>query len=288
MRVSYESSVGQRARATPQIVAPLPVQTSSARIVKTIILAGGLGSRLQEFTTLVPKPMVEVGGRPLLWHIMKIYTQFGYGEFCIALGYKGQVIKDYFVNYHCLNHNLTVRTKTREVIAHNGDIEDWHVHLIDTGLDTQTGGRVKRLAPILRNEPFMLTYGDGVANVNIEQLIRFHRDHGKLATVTVVRPPGRFGMVRVNGGEVATFVEKPQTSEHTVGGGFFVLEPQVLDYIDNDTTAFEESPLEQLARDGQLMAYRHDGFWQCMDTFRDQTLLNELWRDGDPPWRVWC
>ncbi len=255
--------------------------------MKTVVLAGGLGSRLQEFTTLIPKPMVEIGSRPLLWHIMKCYARYGFREFCVALGYKGHVIKDYFVNYHLHRHDVTVNTKTRDLVIHNGDIEDWCVHLVDTGLDTQTGGRVRRLASLIGRERFMLTYGDGVADLNIDRLLTFHESHDKLATVTAVRPPSRFGALDLEEDQVTTFAEKPRSAEAWVNGGFFVFEPRVLDYIDGDDTALENEPLERLAADDQLMAYRHDGFWQCMDTLRDQSTLNKLWLDGSPPWRNW-
>ncbi len=255
--------------------------------MKTVILAGGLGTRLAEETEVTPKPMVEIGGSPILWHIMKIYSSFGFREFLFALGYKGEVIKNYFLNYQYIVSDFTIGFRKGNIDLHDGARDDWLVHLIDTGADTQTGGRLKRLAPRLEDETFMATYGDGVADVDLRQLLEFHRSHGKLATVTAVRPPARFGGLSFNGDYVADFVEKPQIGEGWINGGFFVLEPEVLDYIDGDDTAFEREPLERLANDEQLVAHRHDGFWQCMDTLRDVRLLESLWQSGDVPWKVW-
>lgn len=255
--------------------------------MRVVILAGGLGSRLQEETELVPKPMVPVGKHPLLWHIMKIYSHYGFNDFVIALGYKGEVIKDYFLKYREHSSSLTIALKSGKVDLREGECEDWMVHLLDTGIETMTGGRVKRAAKFLANERFLLTYGDGVANVDIEALLSFHRKHGKLATVTAVRPPARFGGLRFNGDNVVHFEEKSQIDEGWINGGFFVLEPGVVDYISDDETIFERSPLERLAAEGQLMAYRHNGFWQCMDTLRDRRLLEQLWEDGEAPWKVW-
>lgn len=251
------------------------------------ILAGGLGTRLQEETTVRPKPMVEIGERPILWHIMKIYAAHGFKEFVIALGYKGEVIKDYFLNYRYRASSLTIHLNSGEVIVRDGDCEDWTVHLLDTGLHTQTGGRIKRVAQFIGNEAFMLTYGDGVANIDINRLLAFHRGHGRLVTVTAVRPPARFGGIMFDGDLVARFEEKPQIGEGWINGGFFVLEPGVADYIKGDDTIFEREPLEGLARDRQLVAYRHDGFWQCMDTLRDVRLLETLWQSGQAPWKIW-
>jgi len=256
--------------------------------MKTVILAGGLGSRLAEETDATPKPMVGIGGSPMLWHIMKIYSTFGFNEFVLALGYKGETIKNYFLNYHYLASDFTIGFREGKIDLHDGEREDWLVHLIDTGLHTQTGGRLKRLAPHLRDGTFMLTYGDGVADVDLDELLAFHRSHGKLATVTAVRPPARFGGLSFNGNFVADFVEKPQIGEGWINGGFFVLEPEVLDYIDGDDTAFEREPLERLADEEQLVAHRHDGFWQCMDTLRDVRMLESLWRSDDVPWKVWA
>jgi len=255
--------------------------------MKVAILAGGLGSRLAEETEVKPKPMVEIGGRPMLWHIMKIYTAYGLNEFVIALGYKGEYIKRWAVDYAALEDDFTVDVHDSQVRRHGREGEHWVISLVDTGLKTQTGGRVKRLREHLGNGTFMLTWGDGVSNLDIKELLRFHRSHGRLATITAVRPPARFGHIELEGERVAEFSEKPQASEGWINGAFFVLEPAVLDLIDDDMTHFEREPLERLAADGELMAYRHDGFWQCMDTIRDRVLLEELWNAGDPPWKVW-
>ncbi len=255
--------------------------------MKVIILAGGLGTRLAEETEIKPKPMVEIGGRPILWHIMKIYATQGFREFVVALGYKGDDIKNYFLNYYYLRNDVTIHVANGYREVHNGGREDWIVHLIDTGLATQTGGRIKRLASWVGRETFAMTYGDGVADVDIQEVVAFHRKHGKLATVTAVRPPARFGGLSFDGDLVTRFVEKPQIGEGWINGGFFVLEPGVLDYIEGDDTLFEREPLERLAEDGQLVAYRHERFWQGMDTLRDVRLLESLWRAGNAPWKVW-
>jgi glucose-1-phosphate cytidylyltransferase len=255
--------------------------------MKVAILAGGVGSRLSEETQVKPKPMVEIGGKPILWHIMKYYANYGYSDFVIALGYKGEVIKKYMVDYADLNSHLTVNLKTGEVKKNGGYGPDWTVDLVDTGISTLTGGRIKRLAPFLGKETFMLTWGDGVSNVNLNKLLDFHRSHGKFATMTAVRPPARFGHMEFEGDQVVEFSEKPQTKAGWINGAFFVLEPQIFDYIEGDETQWERTPLEQLARDGQLMAYRHTSFWQCMDTLRDKVLLEELWQQGDAPWKTW-
>lgn len=254
--------------------------------MKVVILCGGLGTRLREETELRPKPMVEIGGQPILWHIMQGYASYGFKEFILPLGYKGEVIKRYFLDYYHLHRNLTVSLAAQAVTAHDGKREDWLVHLLDTGLQTQTGGRVKRLAPWISGETFMMTYGDGVADINIEELVAFHRKQRKLATVTAVRPPSRFGGLSFNGDLVTDFSEKPQIGEGWINGGFFVLEPGVLDYIEGEDTIFEQEPLERLAKDGQLTAYRHNSFWQCMDTLRDVRLLESLWASGRTPWQV--
>jgi glucose-1-phosphate cytidylyltransferase len=254
--------------------------------VKVAILAGGLGSRLAEETEIRPKPMVEIGNMPILWHIMKYYGHFGYDDFVIALGYKGEVIKKYVVDYASLTGDLTVRLARGEVRAHEIERDDWTVTLVDTGQSTATGGRVKRLREHLGNEPFMLTWGDGVSTVDLHGLLEFHRSHGKLATITAVRPPARFGHLQLDGDRITEFSEKPQVGEGWINGAFFVLEPEVMDYIEGDDTQFEREPLEQLAKDGQLMAYKHHGFWQCMDTIRDRKLLESLWATN-PPWKVW-
>ena len=255
--------------------------------MKVAILAGGLGTRISEETENKPKPMVEIGGQPILWHIMMHYHQYGFRDFCIALGYKGPVIKKYMVDYCALNSNLTVGLRNGEVRTHDGYLLDWTVDLIDTGLMTNTGGRIKRLAPYIDNETFMLTWGDGVSNINLHDLLAFHRSHGKLATLTAVRPPARFGHLELDGEQIVEFSEKPQTKEGWINGAFFVLEPEILDYIDGDKTQWEKEPLERLARDGQLMAYKHNGFWQCMDTLRDKRRLENLWANGKAPWKTW-
>lgn len=254
--------------------------------MKTVILAGGLGTRLSEETVLKPKPMVEIGGKPIIWHIMNIYGAYGFREFMVALGYKGEIIKEYFLNYYLLQSDLTVNLKTGEATARNGAVRDWVVHLLDTGTNSMTGGRLYRLRDRLNKETFMLTYGDGVCNVDIAKLVDFHKSHGKIATVTAVRPTARFGGMQFDGDKVSDFKEKPQTGEGWINGGFFVFEPEVLSYLDNDDNVLEGKPLENLARDGQLMAYKHEGFWQCMDTIRDKSHLEELWQEN-PPWKVW-
>ena len=255
--------------------------------MKVVILAGGLGTRLSEETLLKPKPMVEIGDRPILWHIMKSYAAHGFNEFVVALGYKSESIKDYFVNYRYRAGNLTVRLGSGEITVHQSESEDWTVHLLDTGHDTQTGGRVKRAAKFVGTEPFMLTYGDGVCNVNIRDLLDCHRKHKKLAVVTAVRPPARFGSMAMEGEKVVRFEEKPQLGEGFINGGFFVLDPAVADYVADDSIIWEREPMERLAADGELVAHKHDGFWQCMDTLRDVRLLESLWQSGKAPWKVW-
>jgi glucose-1-phosphate cytidylyltransferase len=255
--------------------------------MKVAILAGGLGTRLAEETDVKPKPMVEIGGRPILWHIMMLYAHSGFVNFAIALGYKGEVIKKYMVDYCALSSNLTVNLKTGGVAVHDGEKPDWTVELIDTGMRTQTGGRIKRLKPYMGSQTFMLTWGDGVSDINLADLLAFHRSHGKLATLTAVRPPARYGHLQLDGDVVSEFSEKPQTREGWINGAFFVLEPGVFDYIEGDETQWEKEPLEGLARDGQLMAYRHTSFWQCMDTLREKYILQKLWDSGKAPWAVW-
>lgn len=255
--------------------------------MRVVILAGGFGTRLQEETAVKPKPMVEIGGQPVLWHIMSIYAAYGFKEFVVALGYKGEVIKNYFLNYYHLRNGMSIHLGSGRVDVHNGACEDWLVHLVDTGLHTQTGGRIKRLMPWVSDGTFMLTYGDGVANIDLPELIVLHKRHRKLATVTAVRPPARFGGMGFNGDIVESFKEKPYSAEGWINGGFFVLEPEVLDYIDGDEAIFEREPLERLAQDGQLVAYRHEGFWQCMDALRDVRLLEGLWESGKAPWKLW-
>lgn len=256
--------------------------------MKVVILAGGLGTRLSEETEVRPKPMVEIGGRPILWHIVQIYAHQGFREFAVALGYKGEQIKRFFVEYRHLSSNMTVAVREGDVQIHEDAVaDDWVVHLVDTGHDTQTGGRVRRLAPLLGDEPFMLTYGDGVADVDLKKLLAFHRAHGKLATITAVRPPARFGGLLFDGDRIAEFQEKPQIGEGWINGGFMVLEPGVQRYLGSDAAVLEVDGLQALARDGQLMAYRHEGFWQCMDTLREVRTLQKLWADGTAPWKVW-
>ena len=257
--------------------------------MKCVILAGGLGSRLSEETIARPKPMIEIGGKPMLWHIMNIFSCHGITEFIIALGYRAEVVKEYFLNFYALNNDLTLDLATGGTRIHDGRQPRWKVHLVDTGLNTQTGGRVKRIEKWLENDStFMLTYGDGVSDVDIHALMRFHRAHGKLATVTAVRPPARFGGLAFDGTRVAEFTEKPQVGEGWINGGFFVLERDAIRYIDGDETLWERDPLERLAADGQLHAYVHDGFWQPMDTLRDRKLLEELWAGGAAPWKRWA
>lgn len=255
--------------------------------MKVVILAGGLGSRLAEETEIKPKPMVEIGERPILWHIMKHYAHYGLNEFFIALGYKGEEIKRYFLNYFNLNGSMTVNLATGLVEPQDKECEKWIVHLIDTGLGTLTGGRIKRLESLLRDEPFMVTYGDGVSDIDVNSLLDFHRAHGKIATVTAVRPPARFGGLIFDGDLVADFTEKSQIGEGWINGGFLVCEPAVFGYLSGDGSSLEADALERLAADQQLVAYRHEGFWQCMDTMRDMRLLETLWRSGNPPWKVW-
>ncbi len=255
--------------------------------MKVAILAGGLGTRLAEETEIRPKPMVEIGNKPILWHIMKIYAHYGLKEFVIALGYKGEHIKKYMVDCCSLTSNLTINLKSGQIVRHEGNDMDWTVQLIDTGIKTQTGGRIKRLASFIGDETFMLTWGDGVADINLDKLIAFHRSHGKLATLTAVRPPARYGHLELDGDRIAEFSEKPQTGEGWINGAFFVLEPGVFDYIDGDPTQWEKEPLENLARDGQLMAYKHTSFWQCMDTLREKHILENYWNSGSAPWKIW-
>jgi glucose-1-phosphate cytidylyltransferase len=254
---------------------------------KVCILAGGLGTRLSEETVVKPKPMVEIGGHPVLWHIMKLYSTHGFNDFVVALGYKGEYIKDYFVQYATRASDLSVDLATGAVKASNSRAEPWRVDLVETGLETHTGGRVKRLCEHVGDGIFMMTYGDGVADVDLTKLLAFHRSHGKLATVTAVIPPARFGALSFQGDCVECFQEKPIGGDGWINGGFFVLDARVVKYIDCDDVPFEQDPLRRLARDGQLMGYKHSGFWHCMDTLRDVRTLNDMWMNGAAPWDVW-
>jgi len=256
--------------------------------MKVVILAGGFGTRLSEETELKPKPMIEIGGRPILWHIMKLYSHFGFNDFVICLGYKGYVIKEYFLNYFVHMSDITVDLSCGSTEIHNTYSDPWKVTLVDTGLITMTGGRIKRVKEYINNETFMMTYGDGVGDVDIRALLDFHKKHGKLATVTAVQPSGRFGSLSIeNDGTVGSFIEKPAGDGSWINGGFFVLEPQVMEYISNDETVWEREPLENLAKDSKLTAYRHSGFWKPMDTLRDKNELEKLWTSNRAPWRLW-
>jgi glucose-1-phosphate cytidylyltransferase len=255
--------------------------------MKAVILAGGYGTRISEETHLKPKPMVEIGNRPILWHILKIYSHAGINDFIICCGYKGYVIKEYFANYFLHNSDVTFDLSDNSLEVHHKAAEPWKVTLVDTGEDTQTGGRLKRVKPYLGSESFCFTYGDGVSDVDIPALVDFHRRHGKLVTVTAVQPPGRFGALDLEGEAVRAFQEKPKGDGSWISGGFFVLEPAVADRIEGDATNFEKTTLEALAAEGQIMARRHRGFWQPMDTLRDKQLLDELWRTGKAPWKKW-
>jgi glucose-1-phosphate cytidylyltransferase len=255
--------------------------------MKAIILAGGRGTRLAEETTVRPKPMVEIGGRPILWHIMKIYASHGYKDFVVACGYKGELIKQYFSNFLVHNDDYTIDLKSGSQQVINKSGIDWRVTLIDTGLDTMTGGRLRRLKDVVGDATFMATYGDGVGNVDVTALVAFHKRHGKMATVTAVRPPARFGELQFQGDAVASFSEKPQTEAGWINGGYFVFEPGIFDYLADDSSVLEREPMERLARDGQLIAFRHPGFWQPMDTLREKELLEQLWASGKAPWKTW-
>jgi glucose-1-phosphate cytidylyltransferase len=256
--------------------------------MKTVILAGGLGTRISEESHLKPKPMIEIGGRPILWHIMKLFSQYGFNDFVICLGYRGYVIKEYFANYVLHNADLTVNLATGETKYHATNHEPWSVTLVDTGPETLTGGRLKRVAKYLDpDEPFFFTYGDGLADVDLRKLADFHRAHGRQATVTAVAPPGRYGALELKDGQVRRFIEKPPGDNGLINGGFFVLQPEVVGRIAGDSTSWEVEPLESLAADGELMAYRHDGFWAAMDTLRDKNHLEALWASGAAPWRIW-
>jgi len=254
--------------------------------MKVVILAGGFGTRLSEYTETIPKPMVTIGGRPILWHIMRSYAHFGHKEFYLALGYKADVIKSYFLNYRPLNSNFTVDLSTGDVHTDQKDDTDWRVTLVDTGIDSMTGGRLKRLKSYVGSEPFMLTYGDGVADVDIEELLDFHNAHGKMVTVSAVHPGARFGELEIEENQVISFREKPQTLHGWINGGYFVVEPEFIDLIEDDMTILEREPLEKVAAMGELIAYHHRGYWQCMDTKRDRDNLEALWNSGKAPWKV--
>lgn len=255
--------------------------------MRVAILAGGFGTRLAEETDLKPKPMVEIGGYPILWHIMKRYACFGFRDFVIPTGYKGDAIKRFFLDYNSLHGTLSVELANGKVTVHETTSEDWMVHVVDTGINTKTGGRVKRLQSWLQNGTFMLTYGDGLCDIDFNELLRFHRSHGRIGTVTAVRPPARFGGLIFDGDLVSDFTEKPQVGEGWINGGFMILEPSIFDYLEGDETSLEADVLDRLAADRQLAAYRHDRFWQCMDTLRDVRLLESLWQDGSAPWKSW-
>jgi glucose-1-phosphate cytidylyltransferase len=252
--------------------------------MKVIILSGGFGTRLSEYTESIPKPMVTIGGRPILWHIMQTYAKYGCTDFYLALGYKAQIVKEYFLNYHNLNSDFTVDISTGKIDTHHIQKVDWKVTLVDTGLNSMTGGRVKKMQPFIGNEAFLLTYGDGVANIDVKALIDFHKSHGKMVTVSAVHPAARFGELGLEGSRVASFSEKPQTTKGWINGGYFVIEPEFFDLIEGDETILEKGPLEKAASLGELMAYKHEGFWQCMDTKRDRDLLESLWESNANMW----
>ena len=254
--------------------------------MKVIILAGGFGTRLSEYTQTIPKPMVSIGGRPILWHIMNSYAKYGHSDFYLALGYKAELIKEYFLNYKSLNSDFTIDLESGKVSAHQNDSVNWKVTLVDTGLNSMTGGRVKRMRDFIGEEPFLLTYGDGVADINISSLIDFHKSHGKMVTISAVRPNARFGEIQMEGNKVISFQEKPQTTKSWINGGYFIIEPEFFELIENDNTILERDPLEKAVSIGELMAYHHDGYWQCMDTKRDRDSLEELWVSDKAPWKV--
>ncbi|WP_343689596.1 glucose-1-phosphate cytidylyltransferase [Chitinophaga sp.] len=257
--------------------------------MKVVILAGGLGTRLSEETVIKPKPMVEIGGIPILWHIMKLYSAYGYNDFVICLGYKGYVIKEYFANYFLHKSDVTINLKDNSMKVHDSQVEPWSITLVDTGMDSMTGGRIKRIQPHIGNEPFLLTYGDGVSNVNIEELVKFHRSNNRYCTVTSVQPSGRFGALNIDkeSNQVHSFLEKPKGDGAWINGGFFVCEPQVFDYIDGDATIFERTPMERLVADNQMSAFKHEGFWKPMDTLRDKMELEEAWVTNAALWKIW-
>ena len=256
--------------------------------MKVVILAGGFGTRLSEETDIKPKPMVEIGGKPILWHIMKMYSSYGFNDFVILLGYKGYIIKEYFSNYFLHQSNVIIDLKNNSMEVHNDDCEPWKVTLLETGLNTMTGGRIKRAADYIGDERFMLTYGDGVSDVDIASSLEFHKDHGKAVTMTAVQPAGRYGALNIEkNGVVSDFKEKPRGDGAWINGGFFICEPEVFKYIENDQTVFEQEPLMKLAKEGKILSRKHEGFWQCMDTLRDKTSLCEMWDSDNAPWKRW-
>jgi len=253
--------------------------------MKVVILAGGFGSRLGEYTESIPKPMVTIGGKPILWHIMNTYAKYGHKDFYIALGYKSEVIKEYFLNYRALNSNFTVDLSNDNIIAHQQDAVDWKVTLVDTGINSMTGGRVKRMQDFIGSERFLLTYGDGVSDINLDELVKFHKNHGKMVSVSAVHPSARFGELDINDNIVTSFKEKPQVTQGWINGGYFIIEPDFFDLIKDDTTILEKEPLEKVAQMGELMSYQHSGFWQCMDTKRDRDFLEGIWKADSAPWK---
>jgi glucose-1-phosphate cytidylyltransferase len=255
--------------------------------MKVLLLAGGFGTRLSEETDIRPKPMAEIGGKPIIWHIMKGYSHYGFNEFVILLGYKGYYIKEYFANYFLHQSDVTIDLSNNDIQVHNNTSEPWKVTLLETGLDTMTGGRIKRAKKFIGDEPFLLTYGDGVSDINLDNLIKFHKSHGKLITMTAVQPEGRFGALETEGDKVVSFLEKPKGDGSWINGGFFVCESKVLDFIPGDQTVFEQEPLQDLSSKGQLYKYQHNGFWKCMDTLRDKKTLNEMWEKGKAQWKTW-
>ena len=256
--------------------------------MKVLILAGGYGTRISEESDVKPKPMIEIGGKPILWHIMKHYSHYGFNEFVILLGYKSYVIKEYFANYYLHNSDVTIDTANQKLEIHNNYSEDWKITLVDTGLDTMTGGRIKRAAKFINNEPFFLTYGDGVSDVNINDLLKTHKSHGKKMTMTAIQPEGRFGALKIESDNtISSFLEKPKGDGSWINGGFFVCEPSLMDYIEGDSTILEQGPLERMAKEGELYSFKHEGFWKCMDTLRDKNQMNEMWSNGKPKWKVW-
>lgn len=255
--------------------------------MKVVILAGGLGTRISEETHLKPKPMIEIGGMPILWHIMKIYSSYDINEFVICCGYKGYLIKEYFANYSLHMSDVTFDMKKNDIQIHHKSVEPWTVTLVDTGIETMTGGRLKRIKEYVQNDTFCFTYGDGVGNIDIKDLIKFHKNEKTIATITAVQPPGRFGVLDIQKNKISFFKEKPAGDGNWINGGFFVLEPSVFDYIENDSTIWEREPLENLANEGRLSAYKHDGFWHPLDTLRDKNYLQKLWEDGKAPWKLW-